>query len=77
MSEFVLLSADIGLWEASTKAKWGSLDFCPVIMQFQVWVISLAQLTAHSQMGAWGETEKPQHDMAFMLIAPSTNTGCE
>ena len=36
-----------------------------------------AQLVTFSQAGAWGEAEKPCWDMAFMLIVPSTDTGCE
>ena len=48
MSDFMLLSIEVGLWEASTKAMWGSLDFCPVVMWFQVCVITQAQLTALS-----------------------------
>ena len=73
----MLLSTDISLWEASTKAMWGSLDFCPVITQFKVQAISLAQLTTLSQMEAWGEAEKPQHGMAFLLIVPGANARCE
>ena len=77
MSEIVHLSTDIDLWEASTKAKWGSLDFCLVIMQFQVQAILLAQLTTLSQIETLGEAEKPWHDMAFLLIVKSTNARCE
>ena len=73
MSEFLLLLTDIHLWEAFTKAKWGLLDFCPVVMQFQMWAIMSAQLVALSQAGAWEEAVKPWWDMAFMLIAPSTD----
>ena len=73
MGEFLLLSTDIHLWQASTKAKSGLLDFCPAVMQFQVWMIMPAQLVTISQAGAWGEAEKPQWDMAFMLIALNTN----
>ena len=77
MSDFLLLSTDIHLWEASTKAKWGLLNFCPAVMQSQVQAITPVQLVTLSQAGAWGEAEKPQWDMAFILIVPCTNTGCE
>ena len=33
------------------------------------------QLTAFSQAEALGEVKKPRQDMAFLMIAPSTNTG--
>ena len=77
MRNFTLLSTDISLWEVSTRAKCGLLDFCPAEMHFQVQVIMLAQLNTLSQVGTWGDMEKPQWDMAFMLVAPSINAGCE
>ena len=77
MSEFSLLLTDICLQEASTKGKWGLLDFCSVVIQFLVWVTIPAQLVTLSKVGAWGEAEKPMWDMAFLLIAPSTDAGGE
>ena len=75
MSEFVLLSTVVGLWEVSTKAEWGSLDFHPAVTQSWVQAIIQAQLTALSQSGAWGNAEKPQWDMAFVLIVASLTIG--
>ena len=70
----MFLSTDTSLWDPSTKATWGGLDFCPVVTQFQVCTIMQRQLTTPSQVGAWGDAEKPQQDMAFVLIAPSLVT---
>ena len=67
----------MSLWDPSTKATWGLPDFCPVVMQFQVHTIMQRQLTVLSQTGAWGDEEKPQQDMAFVLIAPSLAIGCK
>ena len=75
MSEFSHLCADATLWNPTTRAAWGSLNFCPTLMQFQVHAIMQTQLTALSQAGAWGEVEKPRWNMAFLIIAPSTNAG--
>ena len=75
MSKFTLLCADVTLWDPTTRATWGSLDFCPMITWFQVHAIMQTQLTTLSQAGAWGEIEKPQQDMAFLMIVPSTNAG--
>ena len=77
MSEFMLLSTDVSIWEASTKAKWGLLDFCPAAMHFQMWAIMPVQLNALSQVGAWWDVEKPQCDMAFMLIASNSDARCK
>ena len=77
MSDLSLLSTDMSLWDPSTKATWGSLNFCPAVMQFQVHAIMQRQLTALSQVGAWGDVERPQQDMVFVLIVPSLAIGCE
>ena len=77
MSNFLLLSTEVGLWDTSTKATWGSLDFCPVVTWFQVCTIMQTQLTALSQTGALGAAEKPWQDMAFVLITPSLAIGYE
>ena len=55
----------------------GSLDFCPKVTQFQVWTITQAQLTTPSQVGYWGDVEKPHQDMVFLLIVPSLAIGCK
>ena len=73
MSEFSCLCADATMWDPTTRAAWGSLNFCPVLMWFQVHAITWTQLTALSQVGAWGEVKKPRWDMAFLMIVPSTN----
>ena len=38
--------------------------------QFQVKAIMLSELHALSLIGAWGNVEKPRHNMAFLLIVP-------
>ena len=40
------------------------------LSQFQVRKLTLLELHALSQAGAWGDVDKPNHDMAFLLIAP-------
>ena len=75
MSKFSHLCDDTILWDPTNKAAMGSLDVCPTIMQFQVHTIMQTQLSALSQAGAWGKAMKPRWDMAFLMIAPSTNGG--
>ena len=77
MSKFSLLCIDSALWNPSTSATWGSLDFCPKVMQFCIHIITQGQLTALSHVGAWGDVEKPCQDMAFLLIAPHLAIGCK
>ena len=75
MSDFMLLSTDASLWELAMKVRWGSHDFCLVVKNFQVQVITQAQLNTLSQTGAWGDAEKPWWDMAFLLIVPTIAMG--
>ena len=77
MSEFLLLCADATLCDPTSSATWGSLNFCLLIQQFKVHTIQQALLTALSQAGAWGNTEKPRNNVAFLLITPSLAVGCE
>ena len=77
MSNFSLLCTDVGLWDTSTKATWGSLDFCPVVTWFQMHTITQTQLTILSQAGAWGHAKKLQQDMAFVFIVPCLAIGCK
>ena len=46
-----------------------------LVKQFQVCAIMQTQLTALSQAGACGEVEKPQWDMAFLIIVPNIDAG--
>ena len=75
MSKSSRLCANATLWDPTTRAAWGSLDFCPALMWFQIWAIMQTQLTALSLAGAWGEVENPRWDIAFLMKAPSNNAG--
>ena len=77
MSEFLLLCADATLWDPTSCAMWGSLNFCLLIQWFKVHTIKQTQLTALSQAGTWGNMEKLRNDMAFLLIASSLAVRCE
>ena len=43
---------------------------CPSLSWFQVRDMTQSELLALSHTGVWGDTEKPQRDMAYLLIAP-------
>ena len=59
------------------QSHMGALDFCPRIRWFVVPTLTHTQLTNLFQAGAWGDIEKPWHDIAFLMIVPSTNIGGE
>ena len=77
MSKFSLLCDNVKLWDPATEPIWGSLDFCPKIRQFDIPTLTHIQLANLSQAGAWGDVKDSQHDIASLMIAPSTNIGGE
>ena len=70
MGDYAHFSRDPSLWEKLMQMLWGSHDICPSLSQFQVRDVTWSELSALSHAGAWGDTEKPQHDMAYLLIVP-------
>ena len=77
MSDFSLLSTDTNIWDPFTKTTCRSLNFCPVVMWFQVLAVMQRQLTTLFQVVVCGDLEKPQQDMVFVLIVPSLAIRCE
>ena len=76
MSDFTLLSTDASLWEMTMKSSWRSHDLSGGD-KFPGASDPQAQLDTLSQAMAWRDAEKPQWDMAFLLITPSTAAGYE
>ena len=68
MDNFTHFSKDASLWGWLTQVVWGALDFCPFLSQFQVRDVTQYELLVLSHAGAWGDFERPKHDMAFLLI---------
>ena len=69
MGNYAHFPKDPVMWEESTQAQWGAHNICPSLTQFKVGEITQLELLALSHAGAWGSIEKPQGDMAFLLIA--------
>ena len=69
MGNYTHFSKDASWWEQLTQLVWGSHDICPSLSQFQVRDVTRSELLALSHTGAWGNIEKPKHDMAFLSIA--------
>ena len=74
MSDFSLLSTDKSL---STKATWGFTQLLPCSCAVSS-VHNHTKAVDHPLPGeGLGDVEKPQQDMAFVLIAPGLAIGCE
>ena len=68
MGDYAHFSRDPGLWEESTQMLWGSHDICLSLSWFQVRDVTQSELLALSHAWVWGDKEKPQCDMAYLLI---------
>ena len=55
----------------------GVSQYLPPLSSFQVAQVTWQELSALSHTGAWGGQEKPNGDMAFILIAPGKVVGRE
>ena len=77
MGDYAHSSEDPGQWKESTHVLWGSHDICPSLSHFQVAQVAQPELSALSHAGAWEDPEKPQCDLAFILIVPGKAVGGE
>ena len=68
MGDYVHFSRDPSLWGESIQTMWGSHDICPSLSWFQVKGVTQSELLSLSHAGAWRHTEKPQCNMAYLLI---------
>ena len=70
MGDYAYFAKDPGQWEESTQVLWAYHDICASLTQFQVALVTWSELSALSHTGAWGDAEKFQGNMAFLLIVP-------
>ena len=47
---------------------WGCHNICPSLSHFQVTEVTWPELSALSHAGVWGDIQKPQCNIAFLLI---------
>ena len=70
MGDYMHFSRDPSPWEESTQMLWGSHDICPSLSWFKVRDVTQWELLAFSSAGVWEDAEKPQCNMAYLLIVP-------
>ena len=70
MGNYAYFAKDPGWWEESTQALWGWHDICPSLTQLSVALVTQSEFSTFSHAGVWGNAEKFQGNMAFLLIAP-------
>ena len=55
-------------WSDSMRALWGSLSICPLLDHVDLPYHMVGELLSISCLKVWGDTQKPQNGMAYLLL---------
>ena len=68
MSEFEFFVERVDRWGNSMQALWGSLGICPPIDHIGLPHHTAEELCSISHLKIWGDVQKLQHGMAYLLV---------
>ena len=68
MSKYNFFSKGPSQWGEAFQLLWGHHNICPILQQFHVTSISLSELSSLTSLKAWGDPEKIQSDVTFLLV---------
>ena len=55
-------------WGDSMRALWGNLSICPIQDHVDLPYHTVGELLSLSHLKVWGDTQKPQDGMAYLLV---------
>ena len=68
MSEFEFFANKEERWGDSMRGLWGNLSICPILCNVDLPYHTAGELLSISCLKIWGDTQKPQVGMAYLLI---------
>ena len=68
MTEFKFFANREERWSDSMRALWGSLIICPLLDHMDLPYHTAGELLSISHLNVWGDTQKPQDGMAYLLV---------
>ena len=68
MSNYNFFSKSPNQWGEAFQSLWGCHDICPLLDQFHVTSIIQLELSFLTNLKAWGDPEKFQSNIAFLLV---------
>ena len=68
MTEFEFFANREERWGDSMRALWGSLSICPLLDHMDLPYHKVGELLSISCLKVWGDTQKPQDGMAYLLV---------
>ena len=68
MSNYDFFSKSPSQWEEAFQLLWGHHDICPLLNQFNITSITQLELSSFTSLKAWGDPEKFQSNVTFLLV---------
>ena len=68
MSKFEFFANKEERWGDSMRALWGNLSICPILHHVDIPYHMVGELLSISHLKIWGDTQKPQVSMAYLLV---------
>ena len=68
MTEFEFFANREERWGDSMRALWGNLSICPLLDHVDLPYHMAGELLSISHLKVWGDTQKPQDGMAYLLV---------
>ena len=68
MTEFKFFANREERWSDSMRDLWGSLSICPLLDHMDLPYHTVGELLSISCLKVWGDTQKPQDGMAYLLV---------
>ena len=77
MSKFEFFANKEERWGDSMRALWGNLSICPILHHLDLPYHTVGELLSISNLKIWGDTQKPQDGMAYLLVKAEDASGVE
>ena len=68
MTKFEFFANREERWGDSMRALWGSLSICPLLDHIDLPYHTGGELLSISPLKVWGDTQKPQDSMTYLLV---------
>ena len=75
MAEYAFFLQKVDWWRKDMALLLGDISICPMLHQFQLPCHSQTELSSLNGLKVWGEGQKPNHDIAFLLVRAEEATG--
>ena len=68
MTEYVFFAEKADRWGKDMASLWGTFNICPQLHKLELPCHSQVELFSISSLNVWGDVQKPDHDIAYLLV---------